>query len=223
MSTLSSSEQAALETIAQDEMLHQVQQWAAVNSGSGNLQGLAKVAGMLADAFALLPGDVTLVDPEPVEKVQNDGTIFTVDHGQHLLVTVRPQAATQLLFTGHMDTVFPEDHPFQTLRWIDDGTLNGPGVADMKGGIAVMLSALQAAEHSGAIAQAGYQILINSDEEVGSPSSAKLIAQLAQSKLAALTYEPALPDGTLAGARGGSGNFSIIITGKTCPCWPKSG
>lgn len=215
MSTLSSSEQAALETIAQDEMLHQVQQWAAVNSGSGNLQGLAKVAGMLADAFALLPGDVTLVDPEPVEKVQNDGTIFTVDHGQHLLVTVRPQAATQLLFTGHMDTVFPEDHPFQTLRWIDDGTLNGPGVADMKGGIAVMLSALQAAEHSGAIAQAGYQILINSDEEVGSPSSAKLIAQLAQSKLAALTYEPALPDGTLAGARGGSGNFSIIITGKS--------
>jgi len=215
MSTLSISEQAALETIAQDEMLHQVQDWATVNSGSGHLQGLAKIAGMLADSFAILPGEVTLVDPEPVEKVQSDGRTVTVDHGQHLLVTVRPQAATQLLFTGHMDTVFPADHPFQTLRWIDDGTLNGPGVADMKGGIAVMLSALQAAEHSGAIAQAGYQILINSDEEVGSPSSAKLIAQLAQSKLAALTYEPALPDGTLAGARGGSGNFSIIITGKS--------
>lgn len=215
MSTLSLSEQTALEMIAQDQMLHQVQEWAAVNSGSSNLDGLAKMAGMLADAFASLPGDVVLVDPQPVDKVQNDGTILTVNHGQHLLVTVRPQAKTQLLFTGHMDTVFPHDHPFQTLRWTEDGTLNGPGVADMKGGIAVMISALQAAEKSGAIAQAGYQILINSDEEVGSPSSAKLIAELAQNKLAALTYEPALPDGTLAGARGGSGNFSIILNGKS--------
>lgn len=215
MSTLSISEQAALESIAQDTMLQQVEAWASVNSGSGNLGGLAKMAGMLVDAFSVLPGDIRLVEPEPVDKVQNDGTILTVNHGQHLLVTVRPNAPMQLLFTGHMDTVFSAEHPFQTLRWTDDGTLNGPGVADMKGGIAVMLSALQAAEKSGAIAQAGYQILINSDEEVGSPSSAKLIAQLAQNKVAALTYEPALPDGTLAGARGGSGNFSIIITGKS--------
>lgn len=215
MSVLSISEQAALATVAQDTMLQQVKAWASVNSGSGNLDGLAKMAGMLADAFSVLPGDIRLVEPEPVDKVQNDGTILTVNHGQHLLVTVRPDAAMQLLFTGHMDTVFSAEHPFQTLRWTDDGTLNGPGVADMKGGIAVMLSALQAAEKSGAIAQAGYQILINSDEEVGSPSSAKLIAQLAQNKVAALTYEPALPDGTLAGARGGSGNFSIIITGKS--------
>jgi len=215
MSTLSPSEQAALEIIEQGPMLQQVQDWASVNSGSGNLDGLAKTAQLLADAFSVLPGEVTLVDPEPVDKVESDGTILTVNHGQHLLVTVRPQASTQLLFTGHMDTVFPQDHPFKTLRWTDEGTINGPGVADMKGGIAVMLGALQAAEAGNSIAQAGYQILINSDEEVGSPSSAKLIAQLAQNKLAALTYEPALPDGTLAGARGGSGNFSIIITGKS--------
>jgi glutamate carboxypeptidase len=215
MHTLSASERQALETIEQSPMLGQVQNWAAINSGSGNLDGLATTANLLADAFSALPGEVTLVEPEPVDRVLSDGTVTTVAHGRHLLITVRPEFRTQLLFTGHMDTVFPADHHFQTLRWLDDATLNGPGVADMKGGIAVMLAALKAAESSGKLAQTGYQILINSDEEVGSPSSAKLIAQLAQNKLAALTYEPALPDGTLAGERGGSGNFSIIISGKS--------
>ena len=215
MHTLSASERQALETIEQPHMLGQVQNWAVINSGSGNLDGLAVTAALLADAFSALPGEVTLVEPEPVDSVLSDGTVTTVAHGQHLLMTVRPECRAQLLLTGHMDTVFPADHHFQTLRWLDDGTLNGPGVADMKGGIAVMLAALKVAESSGKLARTGYQILINSDEEVGSPSSAKLIAQLAQNKLAALTYEPALPDGTLAGERGGSGNFSIIISGKS--------
>ena len=215
MPSLPPHEKALLETIDQDRMLGQVQGWAAVNSGSGNLSGLNKTAGMLADAFAILPGDIELVDPAPVDKVMADGSVETVTHGQHLLLSVRPDAPIQLLFTGHMDTVFPADHSFQQQRWLENGALNGPGVADMKGGIAVMLAALQTAEQSGSFANAGYQVLINSDEEVGSPSSAGLIARLAQNKLAALTYEPALPDGTLAGERGGTGNFSIIITGKS--------
>lgn len=213
MHTLTASERQVLETIQQQPMLEQVQSWSAVNSGSGNLDGLTVTAKMLAEAFSALPGEVALVDPEPVDRVLTDGSINTVAHGQHLLVTVRADAPTQLLFTGHMDTVFPADHEFQKLRWLEDGVLNGPGVADMKGGISVMLAALHAAELSGSLARTGYQILINSDEEVGSPSSAKLIAKLSQNKLAALTYEPALPDGTLAGARGGSGNFSVIFSG----------
>ena len=94
--------------------------------------------------------------------------------------------------------------------------MNGPGVADMKGGIAVMLAALEAIERSGAASSIGYEVVINSDEEVGSPGSAPLLAQAALGKRAAFTYEPsALPDGTLAGARPGSGNFSIRIEGKS--------
>ena len=184
MHTLTASERQVLETIQQQPMLEQVQSWSAVNSGSGNLDGLAVTAKMVAEAFSALPGEVALVDPEPVDRVLTDGSINTVAHGQHLLVTVRADAPTQLLFTGHMDTVFPADHEFQKLRWLEDGVLNGPGVADMKGGISVMLAALHAAELSGSLARTGYQILINSDEEVGSPSSAKLIAKLTQNKLA---------------------------------------
>lgn len=215
MQNLASTERAALERITHDPMLAQVQQWAAINSGSGNLAGLKLTADLLADAFAVLPGNIEPQEPAPVEKVRADGVIEIVEHGRHLVVTVRPEAAVQLLFTGHMDTVFPVDHSFQDQRWLEDGVLNGPGVADMKGGIAVMLAALAAAETAPEFANVGYQVMINSDEEVGSPSSAPLITALAKGKTAALTYEPALPDGTLAGERGGSGNFSIIFSGKS--------
>jgi glutamate carboxypeptidase len=115
-----------------------------------------------------------------------------------------------------MDTVYAADHPFQEPRWLEDGVLNGPGVADMKGGLAVMLAALKAVEASPAKDRLGYEVVINSDEEVGSPASAALLTQAARGKRAALTYEPAaLPDGTLAGARPGSGNFAFVVRGRS--------
>jgi glutamate carboxypeptidase len=86
----------------------------------------------------------------------------------------------------------------------------------MKGGLAVLLAALKAVEESPRAASLGYEIVINSDEEVGSPGSAALIAGSARGKKAAFTYEPsALPDGTLAGARPGSGNFSLVVRGRS--------
>ncbi len=197
-------------------MLAQVQAWSAVNTGTANLAGLAEQAAMLAQAFAALPGEVALVDPAPVTAIAADGSAFAKPHGQHLVVRVRPQANRRILLTGHMDTVFPADHPFQRQTWLDGETLNGPGVADMKGGIAVMLHALLAFECTAAASALGYDVLINSDEETGSLASAALIAELAAGKLAALTYEPAaLPDGTLAHERGGTGNYSVVFTGRS--------
>lgn len=197
-------------------MLAQVQAWSAINTGTANLPGLAEQAAALAEAFGALPGTVELVDPAPVTAIAADGSAFDKPHGQHLVVRVRPQANRRILLTGHMDTVFPSDHAFQHQRWLDGETLNGPGVADMKGGIAVMLHALLAFEASASASSLGYDVLINSDEETGSLASSALIAELAAGKLAALTYEPAaLPDGTLAHERGGTGNYSITFTGKS--------
>jgi len=216
MRGLSEDEAAAVEAAGAEPMLAQVEAWAAVNSGSRNLAGLGQMARLLADAFAALPGELTLAEPAPVEAVRADGGREPLDHGRNLHLTVRPNARVQLLFTGHMDTVYPADHPFQALAWREKGVLNGPGVADMKGGLAVLLAALKAVEASPAAARLGYEVVINSDEEVGSPGSAALLAQAARGKHAALTYEPsALPDGTLAGARPGSGNFSIVVEGRS--------
>jgi len=121
----------------------------------------------------------------------------------------------RVLLSGHMDTVFPVDHPFQGETFLDDDTLNAPGAADMKGGLLVMLYALQAIEHSSLADQIGYEVLINADEEIGSHGSAHMLTQAAKRAQFACVYEPALPDGTLAGARKGSGNFAAIITGKS--------
>lgn len=213
---ISSSEQSIAERAAAEPMLDQVLGWSAVNSGSRNLDGLKRIAVILTDAFSTLPGELQLVDPAPAGTVNAAGETVPVQHGQNIRLTVRPDAPVQLLLTGHMDTVYAEDHPFQQTRWLEEGVLNGPGVADMKGGLAVMLAALKAVEASEAAATIGYEVVINSDEEVGSLGSAVLIAEAAQGKLAALTYEPsALPDGTLAGARPGSGNFSFVVRGRS--------
>ena len=216
MGELSTTERDAVERVTAEPMLEQVESWSAINSGSANLDGLAQVAAALADSFSHLPGELRLLDPAPVTAVDPDGRERDVAHGRNLHLRVRPDAPVQLLLTGHMDTVYGADHPFQNLTWKEPGVLGGPGVADMKGGLAVMLAALRAVEASSLAPRLGYEVVINSDEEVGSPGSAPLIAQTAQGKRAALTYEPAaLPDGTLAGARPGSGNFSFIITGRS--------
>ena len=209
------SEQETLDRATDLPLLPRTLEWARTNSGTTNLDGLKSVAAMLADAFSVLPGDTRLVEPEPVEAVRADGTVDQVERGQHLVATIRPEAPVRILLTGHMDTVFPADHSFQQITELETGVLNGPGLADMKGGISVMLGALQLLEQSRLASRIGYDVMINSDEEVGSGSSAALIKRLAGGKTAALPYEPALPDGTLAGERGGSGNFSIIFTGKS--------
>jgi glutamate carboxypeptidase len=213
---LTDQEHKLIEPIDGAAMLARTERWCAINTGTGNLAGLARQAAELADAFAALPGEVELREPAPVSAVDPAGNAVPLAHGRHLVLRVRPGASRRFLLTGHMDTVYPPEHPFQAVPRPADDRLNAPGAADMKGGIAVILAALRAFEASSAAAFAGYDVLINSDEETGSLSSATLIAELARGKAAALTYEPsALPDGTLAHARGGSGNYSVVVTGRS--------
>ncbi|PEQ12717.1 hypothetical protein B2G71_10470 [Novosphingobium sp. PC22D] len=213
MSGLKPDERSFLETVERAPILERTLDWAAINSGTGHIAGVSAMAQHLADAFAALPGEIRLVEPAPVEKIDAAGQSYAVEHGRHFVLSVRPEAERRVILTGHMDTVYAKDHPFQTCDWLDDDTLHGPGTADMKGGLSLMLAGLAAYER--AAPTLGYDVLINSDEETGSLSSSALIAELAEGKLAALTYEPALPGGIMARARPGSGNFAAVITGKS--------
>lgn len=217
MSTPSShSPHAALDAIEEQgsAMLARTEAWSRVNSGSLEVTGLQAMAGLLADAFAALPGTVERVPLPPSERVRADGAIETRQHGDAIRVRVRPDAPVRVALTGHYDTVFAASHPFQTPVRRDAHILNGPGCADMKGGLNVMLEALRALEQTPDANNVGYEILLSPDEEIGSPASAPLLAELGARAHVGMTYEPALPDGSLAGARKGSGNYSLILEGK---------
>ncbi len=216
MASLTPAESAALARLdgARGALLAEIEGWSAINSGSRNLDGLARMADVLAAAFAPLGGTLARVPAAPASQLGSDGRETALAHGDNLHIIKRPDAPVRVLLTGHMDTVFGPDHPFQACRWLDADTLNGPGVADMKGGIAVMKAALACLEASPFAEALGWEVVLNSDEEVSSPGSAPLLDAAARRCHLGLTFEPALPDGTLAGARAGSGNFSAAVHGR---------
>ncbi|MEZ5996083.1 MAG: hydrolase [Hyphomonadaceae bacterium] len=189
------------------------QAWSAINSGSYELAGLGRMQAELLDAMAALPATPEKADLAPSQRVRADGEISEIQHGASLRIRVRPEAAIQVALTGHYDTVFPAAHPFQS-PWREGEVLRGPGVADMKGGIAVMLAALQAFEALPGEKQVGYEVLLSPDEEIGSPASAPLLAALGARAQLGLTYEPALADGALVDARKGSANYSLALRGR---------
>jgi len=206
----------ALELLADrsDALIAQTLAWSNVNSGSREPAGLARMAALLTEALSRLPGPVEHVPLAPTERVTARGEITEQHHGVALRVGVRPESPIQIALTGHYDTVFPADHAFQRAVRRDDGVLHGPGVADMKGGLGLMLAALEAFEALPEAPRLGYTVLLSPDEEIGSPASAPLLAALGARAHAGMTYEPALPDGALVSARKGSGNFSVIVRGK---------
>jgi len=189
--------------------------WCAVNSGSRNLEGLERMREILARVLALYPGTVESVPLQPSREVANDGTLTEQRHTDALRLTVRPQAPVQVVLTGHYDTVYPASSPFQSVRTRQDGALWGPGIADMKGGISVLLAALEVFESHPEKDRVGYSVLLSPDEEIGSLASAPLLADLGRKGHVGLTYEPAMGDGALAGARKGSGNFHILVKGRS--------
>ena len=210
------SDQAVLDHVAarREAIIGRAVDWAEVNSGSRNAEGLNAVLAMLEATARTLPAEVERVATQPSTTVGDDGQVRADAHADALQITARPDAPIQVVLTGHYDTVFPVGSRFQSVVTRPDGALNGPGVADMKGGISVLLAALEAFETHPDRHGVGWTVLLSPDEEIGSPASAPLLAALGARGHLGLTYEPALSDGTLAGARKGSGNFHLIVTGK---------
>jgi glutamate carboxypeptidase len=184
------------------------------NSGTFNIAGLDQVLQKLSGLLEPLGGEQEIISLEPMKQVGARGEIEQIPLGKALRIRKRSGASIQVLLGVHMDTVFPVDSPFQKTVRVDHNTMNGPGVADAKGGLVVLMTVLEALERSPWAGNVGWEVLINPDEEVGSPSSATLLEQSARRNLLGLIFEPTFPDGSLAAERKGTGYFTAVVRGK---------
>ena len=177
--------------------------WAHLNSGSDHVAGLARMRATLEEMFReKLPGAV-------VSAIHLPGT-----DAKALSVRMRPTAPVQVLLSGHYDTVYGAEHPFQRCEQIDEKILRGPGVADMKGGIVVMLAALAGFEQTPEREKLGWEVLLTPDEETGSTASRDALREAAQRHHLGLVFEPAREDGSLVRSRMGTGVFTITCRGR---------
>jgi glutamate carboxypeptidase len=197
------------------EMVDQLINWANRNTGSANIEGINQFGVALGLELTALGATVTQIDLEPGQAIDRFGKPISIPVGRAICATKRPHAPRRVFLCIHTDTVYPKDHAFQTCTRIDANTLQGPGVADAKGGIVVLLTALAALERSPLAEKIGWEILFNPDEEIGSQSSAPLLKAAAERNQIGLLFEPATADGALIDRRKGSGNFTIILRGRS--------
>jgi glutamate carboxypeptidase len=134
--------------------------------------------------------------------------------GDHMIADVG-DGEEQVLVLCHMDTVWPTgtlgERPFR----VEDGRAFGPGILDMKAGIAVTFHALQAMRDLGIPPRRRVRILLNSDEELGSASSKELIETEARKSSHVFCLEPgAGVEGALKTGRKGVGMFQVRVTGR---------
>ena len=117
--------------------------------------------------------------------------------------------SSKVLIVGHHDTVFPLGALAQRPFTVDGGRATGPGVFDMKAGIILAVHALTLLDD-----RDGVELLITSDEEVGSKASRALIEERALACGAVLVMEPSADGGALKTARKGTGTFEVTVHGR---------
>ncbi len=198
----------------EQNLLFRVQQWVAINSFSLNTKGLEQLLTLLQLSFTILGGEINYVSLPPQNVLGTNGRFYIQPLGKALIIRKRPQAPLQVFLGGHIDTVYFPTSPFQSIEEIKPGIWRGPGVADMKGGIAILLTALEALERSSFATHIGWEILLTPDEEIGSPGSAFLYESAAQRHQCGLIFEPSFPDGAFVSQRKGSATYTIAVQGK---------
>jgi glutamate carboxypeptidase len=190
-------------------------EWVKVPSGSRDLAGLARMAAKLKGAFAALGGAAEEIELAPQASIDSNGLPCFLPLGKALRFRKRPDAPLRVFLGIHMDVVYGDMGVTETPKIRMDGkVLHASGGADAKGGLVIMLKALEAFEASPFAPRLGWEILINPDEELGSPGSAPLLREAAARNHVGLLFEPCLPDGALVGRRKGSGNFSAVVRGR---------
>ncbi len=170
----------------------------AINSYSHNAEGVAQMVEAVSGA---LPSPLKLQSVSTLKKE----TLWTCRYG--------PSGEDPILLVGHLDTVFPPG-TFDSSMVFHDSYLHGPGVADMKGGLAVIVGALWALDRLKVLPKIPLLLAFNGDEEIGSPGSGQKLEELARSCRLGFVFECGAPDGSVVTSRRGLCRYWLKIRGK---------
>lgn len=203
---------AALAAQQKQPLLDSLSQLVGIESGSRDLEGLAKIADLIAGKLKAMGGEVELVDTT-AHAYRMEDTPEQI--GRAVRATFKGAGTKKIMLIAHMDTVYQrgmlEKQPFR----IEGDKAYGLGIADDKQGIAVilhtvaLLKALQFNDYG------TLTVLINGDEEISSPGSRALITKLGSEHDAVLSFEGAsIKEDKLSLATAGIASVTLNVTGK---------
>jgi len=188
-----------------DDIVATIRELVEIESPSDNKAAADRMAEFIAGKFSRLGGEIRFHHAQ--------------HFGNHLQANFGGKSAKPILLLGHYDTVYPLGTLSSMPCRVAGNRLTGPGVLDMKSGIALMLHAVAALQDSHPDASRGMlprpiSVLLVSDEEVGSGSSRRITEALAKRSAAVFVLEPSYgPLGALKTARKGVGDYIVKVTG----------
>jgi glutamate carboxypeptidase len=182
-----------------------------IESGSGDVDGVLKIGELIGSRLRALGGDVELVDV-PAEIVRFENTPPRL--GKMVIARFRGTGSRRILLLAHMDTVYPRGVLAQRPFRIDGDRAYGPGIADDKQGVALILHTLAILGSLNVREYGLITVLITPDEEVSSPGSRSTITRLGSEHDIVLSCEPAGQQDALTLATMGTGAVQLKVTGR---------
>ncbi|MDF0605417.1 glutamate carboxypeptidase [Neisseriaceae bacterium TC5R-5] len=174
-------------------LIDSLQQLVSIESGSRDLEGLAQISQLIAQRFVQLGAQVDIITPgssASPEVRRNQDTPQQL--GKMVKATFQGSGNKNILLIAHMDTVYPRGMLAQYPFRIEDNKAYGLGVSDDKHGIALILHSLAMLKQLNFNEYGTLTVLINADEELGSPGSQAMLARLGQQHDVVLSHESSL-------------------------------
>jgi glutamate carboxypeptidase len=189
---------------AQERVLNRARRYVEIETPSGHAAAIAALGAVVAADLAACDVRVTVTD--------------VPQHGVNLQAQLagdgRGNAEAPIVVLAHIDTVHPlgslAARPFR----IDDGRAYGPGIYDMKTGLALTIEALHWLHDRGRRPRRPIELIVTCDEEIGSHSSRAMIEEAARRAAAVLVPEPCLPDGGVKTFRKGVATYQVEARGR---------
>jgi glutamate carboxypeptidase len=194
----------------QPALLQTLRSLVEIESSSKDLEGLASVAGLIAGKLKALGGEVSMIEPTEVYRMEDTPE----RQGQMVKAQFKGRGSKKLLLIAHMDTVYLKgmlkDQPFR----IEGDRAYGLAIADDKQGVATILHAIALLQKAGIDDYGTLTVLINGDEEISSPGSRSTITRTAADQDMTLSFEGAGTQGGVRLATSGIGSAYLSVEGR---------